>query len=154
MMEELVGQLMQSGEGAELLKTLQGHGLSADQATAALTAAAQGTAHHAAGDAGADISSIVTGLLGGGASTSGGLGGGLGGMLAGALGGGAGTNPLTGNVAGFVAEKTGLDPAIAQLVVASALPKLMGMITNHPDAQTAAPAGGGGLAGMLEGLLR
>ena len=56
---------------------------------------------------------------------------------------------MTAQIAQFVAQKTGLSPAIAQAVVAAALPKLLELLQGQAPA-TAAPTAGGFLGGLLK----
>jgi len=147
MLNELVGQFLSSSDGTDLLKNLEAQGVSAPQATQAVTATAEGAMEHASAG-GLDLASLAGGLVGGG----GGLGA-LGGMLGG-LGGGAAA-PLAGLVAPisqFVAQKTGLAPAMAQTIVAAALPKLVAMLTGK-SADGAAPAPTAGVGSMISSLL-
>jgi hypothetical protein len=150
MLSELVGQFMKTSEGGALMQQLLSNGLSEQQATHAVTATAEGvTQATGAAGGGLDLGSLAGSLLGGGAA-----GGGLG-ALAGMLGGGApaapaaegaAQNPLAGliaPVAEFVAQKTGLAPAMAQMVVSAALPKLMALITGGAATPGAAPSVGG-----------
>jgi hypothetical protein len=136
MVSELVGQFLKSSDGSGLLQDLVSKGLSAQQATQAVTATAEGAVEHGGG-AGLDLAGLAGGLLGG-AGGSGGLGGLLGGMLGGGAGGGAGgTSAAAGPLAAlispvsqFVAQKTGLAPAMAEMVVSAALPKLLALLTS------------------------
>lgn len=140
MLDQIVGQLLQSGTGAELMKTVQAQGLSAEQATAALSATAEGALEHSGG---------IAGLLGGG----GGGGGGLASMAAGLLGGnnaapagGSSLAHLAPTIASFVAQKTGLAPAMAQTIVSLALPKIEELIKGGA---AGSKSGGGMLGGLL-----
>lgn len=139
MLDQLVGQLLQSGTGAELMKTVQAQGLSADQAKAALTATAEGAIEQGGG---------IGGLLGGAG------GGGLASMAAGLLGGsnapaaGGSLAQLAPTIASFVAQKTGLAPAVAQTIVSLALPKIEELIKGGA---AGSKSGGGGLLGGLLG---
>jgi hypothetical protein len=138
MLEMLVGQFMKSANGAELLGHLQKQGLTQDQAQNAVGATAEGAMQQ----------------LGG--SQGGGLGG-IAGMLAGGLGGGQPNGQLpslsamTQPVAAFVSKKTGLQPAIAAMVVNAALPKLLELLKGRQGNEQRQD--GGGLAGALGGLL-
>lgn len=180
MMNELVGQFLQSGTGADLVKELVSKGLSSQQVTHAVTATAEGALEHGAsltGQQGSlDIAGLAGSLMGGGngggvlgalsgmMGGSGGAaapaaGGGLGSILGGLMGGG--TAAPTGNALGglvapiatLVAQKTGLDPAMAQMVVSVALPKVMAMLSGGAAAPSA-PAAGGGAADLLSSLMR
>ncbi len=141
MLDGIVGQLLQSGAGAELLKTVQSHGLSAEQATKALTATAEGAMQHA-GAAEGGLAGALGGMLGGGGA------GGLASMAVGLFGGAAAPAPTTSSlsafapmIAHFVAQKTGLAPAMAQTVVTVALPKIEELV------RTKLSGGAGGLLG-------
>jgi hypothetical protein len=170
-LEQLVGQFVQSGAGKDILAQLGQQGLEAPQAQAALTATAEGVMQHGAGAGG--LAGMLGGLMGGDSSAAGGLGGlGALGGLVGMLGGsapagsgapaGGGLAAMAAPVAQFVAQKTGLSPAIAQMVVSVALPKVIEMFTGahaaaasgQPAAPGAAPAAGGMLEGLLGGLLK
>ncbi len=129
MINELLETVLKSGAGAELLQQVQAKGLPADQAAAALKATAQGVIEQ--GGAGG-LASLATGMLGGG--------GGLASLAGGLLGGGSGgassaeASSLTAMVPGiaqFVAQKTGLDPAMASAVVTMALPKIAELVKSH-----------------------
>lgn len=147
MLEMLVGQFMKSANGGELLGQLQKQGLSAGQAESAVSATAEGAMQQMGGT---ENPAGAAAALGGGN-----LGGALGGMLGGLGAGGAqapGLGAMTQPVAAFVAKKTGLQPAVAAMVVSAALPKLLEMIKGKP-AQGAQPNAGGGIAGALGGLL-
>lgn len=143
MINELLQNVLKSGAGAELLKQVQEKGLSADQATSALKATAEGVMEQ--GGAGG-LASLASGMLGGG---------GLASMAGGLLGGGpanAGPSSLTAMVPGiaqFVAQKTGLDPAMASTVVTMALPKVIELVKSHMGASGADAAKPGGLLGSL-----
>ncbi len=162
MFDQLVGQFLQSGAGKDVLTQLGQKGIEGPAAQAALTATAEGAAQQAGGAGG------IAGLLGG---LVGGSGGGAAGAVAGLLGGsGAAAAPgagggmlaaMTGPVAQFVAQKTGLAPAMAQTVVGIALPKLLELIQGQgasaaqaPTAQAPAQGGAGDLLGALGGLLK
>lgn len=139
MLEQIVGQLLQSGAGAELLKTVQSQGLSADQATAALSATAEGALEQGgglggllSGAGGGDLASMAAGFLGGGSAAP------AGGSLA----------QFAPTIASFVAQKTGLAPAMAQTVVSLALPKIEELIKGG---LAGSKSGGGGLLGGLLG---
>lgn len=161
MLEQLVGPFLQSGEGASLLKELQGQGLSPQQATAAVTATAEGASAQAAQGGMASLGGLLGGLAGGAPGGGPSLGG-LAGMLGGAAtpaaapapGQPGAPNPLVALIAPVVAQKTGLSPAVAQVVVTLALPKLMSLLSGAqaPGAAGAAPTAGG-LGGVLGGLL-
>ncbi|MFN0062153.1 MAG: hypothetical protein ACKVPX_06530 [Myxococcaceae bacterium] len=134
MIETIVKQFLSSGAGGDILKQLQGQGLDTTKATSAVSATAEG----------------AMAQLGGA--------GGIAGMAAGALGigGGSGGAPnlsaMIAPVAQFVAQKTGISPAIAQTVVNAVLPKIIGLL---PGAAGAPPqAESGGLGGMLKGLFK
>lgn len=155
MLEGLVGQFMQSGAGAQVLKELQGKGLSPQEASSAVSATADGAALQLGTSSGLGA---IAGALGGAAG--GGLGG-LGGLLGGATtpaapapgapGAGGPLAAMVGPVAQFVSQKTGLPLATAQTVVAVALPKLLELL--KPKADAGGAAGGGGALGGLGGLL-
>lgn len=118
-------QLLKSPAAADLLKQLQGHGLSDQQASAALSATAEGVVEQTSGAGG--LAGMAAGLMGG---AGGGLGA-LGSLLGGGAGGDAtsGMSAMAGPVAAFVAQKTGLAPAMAQTIVNAVLPKLMAMLS-------------------------
>lgn len=149
LLNALVGQFLKSSEGGSLVQELKGKGLTEDQATHAVTATAEGAAQQAPGDAGG--LGAVAGLLGGG-----GLGALLGGSVAApAPAAPAGATPAPGALVQFVAQKTGLSPAMAQVVVSTVLPKVMAMLGQPaaapgaaPAAAPAAPAGGDLLSAM------
>lgn len=93
----------------------------------------------ALGGGGSGLGGMLGGLTGGGAAAPGGGGSSLGGLLGGLTGGGAaapGAAPDGGGmvamlatpVAQFVAQKTGLAPALAQTVVSAVLPKLLALV--------------------------
>ena len=138
MLDILVGQFLKSSDGSGLLKDLQAKGLTEGQATQAVTATAEGAVAQGDGAAAAPSAfgglGSLMGMLGGGGPSAGPEAGGLGalmGMLGGApaapaaaAGGAAPVNPI----AQLVAQKTGLSPAIAQMVVAAALPKLLALL--------------------------
>lgn len=120
-----------------------------------------------AAGAGGGLGGVLGSMLGG--SGTAGAGGGLGGMLGGMLGGaatpaagGAGSlAALVAPISQFVAQKTGLAPAMAQMVVSTALPKLLalfsgagGAAAGAAPAGAAAPSAGGSLGDMLGSLLK
>ncbi len=155
MLNELVGQLLKSGTGEELLKSVQAHGLSADQATRAVTATAEGAMSQLG--SGSGVASAVGDLLGGGGA------GGLASMAAGLLGGSPGaaaTGPASSfasfapAIAQFVSQKTGLAPALATTVVSLALPKLETLIRSQLAGSGASSPDQGGASSLLGGLLR
>ncbi len=123
MFEAIAKQFLQSGAGAELLKQLQGQGLSADEASSAVHATAEGAAQQ------------IPGMLTGGTPD-----------LA----------SLAGPVAQFVAQKTGISPAIAQTVVSAVLPKVLELVkgTAAGAATQGIPGAPAGIGGMLGGLLK
>ena len=100
---------------------------------------------------GIDIGDLLGGILGGGtgSASSGGLGGILGGILGGAGGtaksggGTTGASSLLGPIVQALAQKLGLPPAIAQVVVtfalAKLLPGLLGGLTAQTQPAAAAP---------------
>lgn len=154
MIEALVGQFLQSGAGTDVMNQLKSHGLEAPQAQAAVQATAEGAAQQLGGAGGGGLGELAAGLLGGASG-----GGGLGGLAAGLMGGGGvpaggtgGIAALAGPIAQFVAQKTGLSPAIATTVVNVALPKLLEMMKGAGGATV--PAAGSGIAGMMGGLLK
>lgn len=106
-------QELLSSQGPALLSKLQGAGLSADQAKDFLPAA------------GEQVSEAVSG-----------------GGVASLLGGGGGVEDLLKNVdVGAIAEKVGIDSALAEKALQSIVPTVMEALQ-----------GGGGAAGMLGGL--
>lgn len=152
MIDQLLQQFMGSGAASEAVSALtRQHGLSQPQAEGAVSATVEGAAQAVGGGAGFDLASLAGGLLGGsGGGGGGGSGGGgfgaLGGLLGGLAGGGSGgggsgggglgalgglfggggaSSQMTETVAGFVAQKTGLSPAIANTVVSIVLPKIL-----------------------------
>lgn len=152
MIEALVGQFLQSGAGNDVINQLKSHGLAAPQAQAAVQATAEGAAQQLGG-AGGGLGDMAAGLLGGAG------GGGLGGLAAGLMGSGGAAASGAGNIAAlagpiaqFVAQKTGLSPAIAATVVNVALPKLLEMIKGTGAA--AVPTAGNSIAGIMGGLLK
>ncbi len=147
MIENIIGQLLNSDAGAELLKTVQAKGLSAEQATSAVKATAEGALSQGEGG----LASLAGNLLGG----SGGLASLAGSLLGGgsaAAEGSSGFAAMVPAISQFVAQKTGLDPAMAQTVVTLALPKVMELLRSQAPAGTT-EAGGkpGGLLGGLFG---
>ena len=97
---------------------------------------------------------LLGGLLGGG----GGQGGGLGGLLGGLLGGGGGSqdagelNPLMAPLANMLADRLGLSPQMAQMVMGFVLGKMADTPNpGQPATRGVAPQGGGGL--NLDNLL-
>lgn len=142
MINELLSELMGSGAGADLLKAVQEKGLSAEQAKGAVTATAEGAVQHA-GEGG--LASLAQSMLGG---NGGGLASLAGSLLGGAAPtGGDATSTMATAVAGFVAQKTGIQPATAQAVVALVLPRVMELIrgkvaTAPPQANVASALGG------------
>jgi hypothetical protein len=183
MLNELVGQYLQSADGSDLLKNLQAQGLSAQQATHAVSATAEGAIEHGtggAGLAGMDLAGLAGSLLGGAGGGGGGLGAlvgmlggggapaagssaptgageGLGGLLGGLLsGGGANQGPLGAMVAPIsqiVAQKTGLAPAMASMVVSAVLPKILALFSGA-GATPGQPAPAAGGQDLLSSLLR
>ncbi|MBX7113218.1 MAG: hypothetical protein K1X64_02700 [Myxococcaceae bacterium] len=154
MIEALVNQFLQSGAGADVMNQLKSHGLEAPQAQAAVQATAEGAAQQLGGAGGGGLGELAAGLLGGASG-----GGGLGGLAAGLMGGASTTAASAGNLAAlagpiaqFVAQKTGLAPAIASTVVNVALPKLLEMMKGAGGA--ALPPASSGIAGMMGGLLK
>lgn len=146
MLDQIVGPFLQSGAGSELLKNLQGQGLTADQASSAVTATAEGAMAQ---------TTATGGGLGGIASLAGGMLGGAGGGLAGLMGGGGASpiNAMIAPVAGFVAQKTGLAPQVATMVVSAALPKLLSLLKGDSGATPAEGAADkGGIGGVISGL--
>ncbi len=133
MLDQLVGPFLQSGAGAELLKNLQSQGLTPDQATTAVNATAEGTMQQAAGGGGS-LASLAGGLLGG------------------ASGGGP-INSMIAPVAQFVAQKTGLAPGIATMVVTAALPKLLSLINGKAGAPGAGAEAKPAIIGAVLGKL-
>ncbi len=131
-MDQLVGQFLQSGAGADILKQLQGQGLDANQAKSAVTATADGAMQQLQQGSGGGLAGLAGNLLGGQA-------------------GGMNLASFAGPISQFVAAKTGLSPAIANTVVSLVLPKLSELIAG----QAAKPAAqAGGLGSMLGGLLK
>jgi len=94
---------------------------------------------------------LLGGLLGGGGS-QGGLGGLLGGLLGGGSQGGAGDmNPLMAPLANMLADKLGLSPQMAQMVMGFVLGKMANNPDpNQPASRGAAPSGGLNLDNLLE----
>lgn len=143
MIEQLVGQFMQSGAGTDVISQLTSKGLDAGQAKGAIAATAEGVMEQMGGSAGG-----LGAMLGGA---------GLGGM-SGDLAGGAGAGALGGliqPVSNFVAAKTGLAPAMATMVVTVALPKVLELIQGKlgsADSGASATGGLGAIGGKLGGL--
>lgn len=150
MMTEMIGELLKSGAGAELLSAVQGHGLNPDQAKAAVTATAEGLAQHTEG---AGAAGLLSGLLGSGGG--GGLAQGLTGLLGGGSAPASGLSALAAPIANVVAQKTGLDANVALAVVNTVLPKLLALVsggTQQPAASTSeAPSD---LLGAIGGLFK
>jgi hypothetical protein len=149
MLDAIVNQFLKSDAGSEVLGQLKGKGLELPEAQAAVTATAEGAMQQLGGQGGlAGLASAVGGA------------GGLGGLVGGLLGGGSAPSATGGLVSSlaapisqFVAQKTGLSPEIAAMVVNVALPKLMALIQGQGVA--ALPGSdSGGLAGMLGGFLK
>lgn len=133
MVEELVAQFMKSGAGADLLAQLGQKGIDAGKAQSAVAATAQGAVEQLGQQAGglgslAGLGQLASGLLGG---------------TGGAPNGGA-LQSLVQPVSAFVASKTGLQPAMATMIVSAALPKLMELIQGK--------GGGAGASGALGGI--
>lgn len=135
MWNELVGQYLESADGGELLKQLQGKGLSEQQATQAVTA----TAESASGSPGRGmvLSHVTGGLLA---------------SLKGAPSTGAAPGGATGaanTIAQVVAQRTGLTLPMAQTVVSMVLPKVMSLFSGAQASAPRAPSALGGILGML-----
>lgn len=148
MLQQLVTQFIASGAANDTIaQVTQQTDLDENQAREAVQATAEGTAE-AAGDGG--LADIAGSLLGGG-----GLGGLAGSLLgggqpaAGQQTGGAVPPALAQTVTQIVAQKTGLSPAIAGVVVGLALPKILEFFS--PDGDGEQGGGGGGLLGGLLG---
>ncbi len=150
MIDQLIGQFLSSQDGKSTVAELSAHGLDQQQATSAVTATAQGVASQLGGG-GDPLSALLGG--GSGGAVLGALGGLFGGGSSGAeasplgglgslLGGGssAASNPLAGlagPIGHFVAEKTGLAPALAQTVVSVVLPKVVAWFQSNNAATQA-----------------
>jgi hypothetical protein len=140
MLDVLVGQFLKSSDGSGLLKDLQAKGLTEAQATQAVTATAEGAVAQNAAPA-APAGSGIAGLLDmlGGSVAAPASAGGLLGML-GAASGPVPTAPAAAPpahpIALLVAQKTGLPPAMAQMVVAAALPRLLSLLGGAAAGQT------------------
>jgi hypothetical protein len=132
MIDQIVGQFLNSGEGKGVLDQLKQQGVDGPQAQQAVSATAEGAMQQ----------------------VSAGGGGGLAGMLSGLTGGGGGQSAgMASQVTQFVAQKTGLSPAIAQTVVSAVLPKLLELFQKN-TVPASKPSGAGllgGLANMLHG---
>jgi len=159
MLNELVGQFLKTTDGGGLLKDLQAKGMTEQQATQGITATAEGAMSQPAADgAGAGLGGALGGMVG--ALGGGGLAGMLGGSPAPARGDAApgatpaaapgGPSPL----AQFVAQKTGLAPAMAEMVVAAVLPRIKGMLTGAPAPGAAGEAPAADPASLLGSLFR
>lgn len=147
MLNVLVGQFLGSPAGSDVLGQLKSKGLDGPAAQAAVTATAEGAMQQLGLHGGG--TTVVTGLLGG----AGGLGALTGGLLSGGAApaaSGVGTvGAMAAPVAHFVAQKTGLSPSVATMVVNLALPRLMQLIQSH-GATTALPPAGAAMPGGVE----
>lgn len=131
MIEHLVGQFLNSGEGQGVLAQLKQQGVDGPQAQQAVFATAEGAMQQ----------------------VSQGGGGGLSGMLSAVTGGGGGqSSGMATKVTQFVAQKTGLSPAIAQTVVSAVLPKLLELV--QKNTVPASKPSGAGLLGGLSNLVK
>ena len=146
MLQQLVTQFIASGAANDTIaQVTQQTDLDENQAREAVQATAEGTAE-AAGDGG--LADVAGSLLGGGGL--GGLAGSLlGGQPAGGQTGGAVPPQLAQTVTRLVAQKTGLSPAVAGVVVSLALPKILELFS--PDGDGEQKEDGGGLLGGLLG---
>jgi hypothetical protein len=138
MIQSLLQQFTASSGAADVVRSLTGQGLTPAEATQAVHATAEGAAEQlgnnpagvlggllGGGGAGGALG-MLGGLLGGGGSGGGGM---LGGLLGGGSSGDAGLPPeLMAGIARFVADKTGLSPAQAQLAVAVVVPKIIAFV--------------------------
>lgn len=148
MMSEMIGELLKSGAGAELLTAVQGHGLNADQAKAAVTATAEGLAQHTDG---AGAAGLLSGLLGSGGT---GLTQGLAGLLGGSTPA-SGLSALAAPIANVVAQKTRLDANVALAVVSTVLPKLLELVSGGAQSPaTSTSAAPSDLLGAIGGLFK
>ncbi len=151
MLNMLVGQFLGSAAGADVLGQLKNKGLDGPAAQAAVTATAEGAMQHLAVQGGGSRGAAgLAGALGGAGGGLGALAGGLlGGGAAPAGGGGATVSAIAAPVVQFVAQKTGLSPSVATMVVNTALPKLMELIQSHGAAKPP-PAAGPAVTGGVE----
>lgn len=144
MLEQILSSFAGSSEAGSVVRSLVDSGLSPTKAQEAVVATAEG-AKEAVGQGG--IGALLS--LAGGGGGGGGLMGALGGMLGGGSGaaapaaGGSFAGPIADQIAGFVAQKVGIDPSMARTVVNIALPKVIEFVKSK----------GGGLGGGLGGLL-
>jgi len=132
MIDQLVGQFLNSGDAKGVLAQLQQQGLDGAKAQQAVSATAEGAMQQ----------------------VSQGGGGGLAGMLSAVTGGGGGqSSGMASQVTAFVAQKTGLSPAIAQTVVSAVLPKLLELLQKNTVPASRPSAAGllGGMANMAFG---
>lgn len=132
MIDQLVSQFLGSGDGKSVLDQLKQQGLDGAQAQKAVSATAEGAMQQ----------------------VSQGGGGGLQGMIQGAAGAGGGqSGGDASQVVSFVAQKTGLNPAMAQTVVTAVLPKLLELFQKRTVPASRPSAAGllGGMANMAFG---
>lgn len=104
MIDQIVGQFFQSGAGRELLQKVP---LDERQARAAVQATVEGAMHHSKSEGG--MESEASGLSNGTQSAG----------------------AIASQVAHFVAQRSGVAPALAQQVVSLALPKVLELIQGH-----------------------
>jgi hypothetical protein len=124
MIDQIVGQLFQSGTGQELLRQVQQQGLDEQQARSAVGATVEGALQHTKRDGGMESQ---TSALSSGAQDA---------------------SNVASRVAQFVAAKTGLPPELAHNVVSVALPKVLELIKS---ASIPGPKpSGGGLGAVVE----
>lgn len=153
MIEELVGEFLKSSDGKGVLAQLKQQGLEGPKALEAMNATAEGAMQQLGGGGGGGLAAAASSLLGGSGAgglpgVAGSLGGSLGGassgagIATGATGATGGLAAIAGPIAQFVAQKTGLQPALAHTVVSAALPKLL-------DVLKGAVPSAGGIAGMF-----
>src|SRR5689334_12870110 len=121
MLDQILASFTGSSEVGEIAQQLIGSGLSPAKAQDAVVATAEGT-KQAVGAGG--LPALLQ-MVGGGGGVMGALGGMLGGEAA------TGTSALADKVAGFVAQRIGLDPQMAKLVVNLVLPKLLDYAKQH-----------------------
>lgn len=127
MVDVLVKQFLGSGEAAGLLGQLTQQGLTPPQAQGALTATAEGTAQVVQEQGlgalgGGSVAGALGALMGGG-----GLAAGLGALTGGGQGAGV-PAALAEAVAGMVATRTGLSPALARTAVDLVLPQVVAYV--------------------------
>jgi hypothetical protein len=144
---QLAQQFLGTGAGQQAVQEVTSQTeLDPGQAREAVQATAVGAAEAATGG-GDDAQQGGGGLLGALG------GGGLGALAGAALGGGNLSASLVDPVSKIVAQKTGIAPATAKMVVAIVLPKVMAYLQGGGDGPDQGGGEGGGAGGGLGGAL-